>query len=497
MPDAAQDTAAAITAQNDAAAPEAHSLFGEILDWMLAPLLLGWPMSIAATYLVAASIANAPFDRGLEESVIVLSHQVRTINGQTQLALPLRAGEILRADETDRVYYQVLGLRGEFIGGDIELPLPEVEHVGVPGVVYFRDDEMRGEEVRIAYLTVDLKLAPGAQAPLVQVAETRGKRAQLANEIIKGVILPQFIILPIAVILVWFGLSRGIRPLYRLQQRIQARALDDMSPINVLEAPQEVSPLVNSFNQLLARLERNIQDQKRFIADAAHQMRTPLAGLRTQAELAMRQTDTVEIQRSLRQLATSSARATRLVNQLLALARAENRGGVLPARVPLDLETLAREVMRDWVPVALEKGIDLGFEGCGEPILIEGDSMLLQELLKNLIDNAIHYTPEGGTVTVRVGHNHDTSQASLEVEDTGPGIAPAERQLVFERFYRVLGHASDGSGLGLAIVREIAQQHGADVIVTDNPHHQTADAPGTRFRVNFTSLQRPSIHDDF
>ena len=464
--------------------PQAPSLFGEILDWMLAPLLLIWPMSIAVTYLVAASIANAPFDRGLEESVTVLAQQIRLIDGQARLALPVSAADILRADETDRVYYQVLGSRGEFIDGDIELPLPAEDEGEVIGVVRFRDDSVRGEEVRIALTHVDLRGQPGAHAPLVQVAETRGKRAQLANEIIKGVILPQFVILPIAVVLVWFGLSRGIRPLYRLQQRIQLRREDDLSPIDIKEAPEEVEPLVTSFNQLLARLEANIDEQKRFIADAAHQMRTPLAGLRTQAELAMRQNDPAEIQRSLQQLATGSERATRLINQLLALARAESRSAAPVPATPQDLTAVAREVLHELVPLALEKRIDLGLDEPAGAARIDGNGVLLHELVKNLIDNAIHYTPLGGSVTVRVLRAPAAGQVVLEVEDTGPGIPPAERALVFERFYRVLGNSEHGSGLGLAIVREIAQQHEAEVELADNPHCP-GPLPGTLVRVRF------------
>jgi len=504
----------------DDAPPAAHSLFGEILDWLLAPLLLVWPMSIAVTYLVAASIANAPFDRGLEESATVLAQQIKLVDGQARLILPVTASEILRADETDRVYFQVLGSKGEFIGGDIELPLPPEDENEAPGIVRFRDDSMRGEDVRVAWVRVDLKARPGTHAPLVQVAETRGKRAQLAGEIIKGVILPQFVILPIAVVLVWFGLSRGIRPLYRLQQRISQRKVDDLSPINLLEAPEEVGPLVNSFNQLLARLERNIEDQKRFIADAAHQMRTPLAGLRTQAELAMRQSDPDEIRRSLQQLATGSERATRLINQLLALARAENRSGAVPTPAALDLEATARAVLHELVPLALEKHIDLGFEERGRPARIDGNPVLLHELVKNLIDNAIHYTPAGGSVTVRIvadrpadgnepgdasdGHvTPDPDRAhgpvfTLEVEDTGPGVPAPERALVFERFYRVLGNTEHGSGLGLAIVREIAQQHGATVTLQDNPR-APGPLPGTLVRVRFPHAEdapRPSSAPD-
>lgn len=225
--------------EDDATRPVARSLFGEILDWMLAPLLLLWPMSIAVTYLVAKSIANAPYDRALESSAIVLSQQLREVNGRVTLQLPISAREILRADETDNIYYQVLGTHGEFVSGDRDLPLPPEEDAGAGSLVQLRDDRIHGAEIRVAYTYVQ---QPDARPALVQVAETLDKRAQLANEIIKGVILPQFVILPLAVILVWFGLTRGLAPLNAIQERIRARSPGDTSPIDEGAAPQELTP---------------------------------------------------------------------------------------------------------------------------------------------------------------------------------------------------------------------------------------------------------------
>src|SRR5271170_357339 len=190
-------------AGRDDDATQPRSLFGEILDWMLAPLLLVWPMSIAATYLVASSIANVPFDHALEDSVTELARWVKISDGKTQLTLPVPARDLLRADDSDRVYYQVLGARGELVGGTGDLPIPREEEPQSPDVVQFRNDTVAGEEVRIASLSIDTHLGLGTRAPLVQVAETLSKRTQLGNEIIKGVTLPQCVILPIAVILVW------------------------------------------------------------------------------------------------------------------------------------------------------------------------------------------------------------------------------------------------------------------------------------------------------
>jgi two-component system sensor histidine kinase TctE len=464
-----------------------HSLFGEILDWMLAPLLLLWPMSIAITYLVAKSIANQPFDHGLEDSVTVLAQQVQEVDGKVVSRLPGSARDILRADDVDNVYFQIIGPRAEYVDGDRDLPLPAEPDKYRSGTVHFRNEAMHGTPVRVAFSYVNLgpPAAPGEEprAALVQVAETLDKRAQLANEIIKGVILPQFIILPIVLALVWFALARGLSPLAQLQERIRARRPDDLSPIDPRQVPEEISPLVGSLNDMLDRLSQTIQMQKRFIADAAHQMKTPLAGMRMQSELALRQLDPDEIHRSLEQLAKSSESATRLVNQLLALARAENQPQAGTAFEALDLTDVARATVQDWVPASFAHKIDLGFEQPEFPVLIAGNPVMLREMLSNLIDNALRYTPAGGSVTVRV--RVDAEQAILEVEDTGPGIAPAERGHVFERFYRILGSGAPGSGLGLAIVREIAQQHGAEIDLFNNPRSHVKKLPGCLFRLTF------------
>lgn len=474
--------------EESTAHPAPRSLFGEILDWMLAPLLLLWPMSIAVTYLVAKSIANGPFDRALEASAIVLSQQVREVNGRVTLQLPLSAREILRADETDNIYYQVVGKRGEYVAGDHDLPLPSEEDQGHPGLVSLRDDRVAGNDVRVAYTYVDLKNVGGTQPVLVQVAETLDKRARLANEIIKGVILPQFVILPLAVVLVWFGLTRGLAPLTAIQQRIRARNPGDTSPIDERAAPQEITPLVASFNEMLARLDQSVQTQKRFIADAAHQMKTPLAGLRMQAELAQREQSPEELRRSLAQIAGSSERTAHLVTQLLSLARMENLAGA-GSMAALDLTALARDVVKDWLPRAWARQIDLGLDASDHPVMVQGNRLMLTEMLNNLIDNAIRYTPPHGHATVRVSADAFEPFAYLDVEDTGPGIAPADRERVMERFYRVLGTNTEGSGLGLAIVREIVQQHGGEVGIDDHVYQLEPRLAGTRFRI---TLRQPA-----
>ena len=470
-----------------------RSLFGEILDWMLTPLLLLWPVSLALTWLVAQNLANKPFDRALVYNVQALAQFIQVGPQQrARFSLPQPASELLRADDSDNVYYQVLGAHGEFLAGERELPAPPApsptEDDPALDEPHLRDAEFRGLPVRVAHLWVPIAGAP--RPALVQVAETREKRSVLATEIIKGVMLPQFAILPLAVLLVWLALVRGIRPLSELESRIRARRPDDLSPLDDHAVPQEVAPLVGSVNDLLTRLKDSIATQKRFLADAAHQLKTPLAGLRMQAELAQREgASEDELKQSLQQIGLASVRATHTVNQLLALARAEG-GSAAVAHEPCDLAQLTIDAVREAVPAALERGTDLGYEGPepGAPHLVRlGNPLLLKEMLRNLVENALHYARTPGTgapvVTVRLRANPPGGGLALEVEDNGPGVPPAERDLVFQPFYRALGTNVDGTGLGLPIVREIAEQHGASVSLTDA--HPGQQPPGARFVVRF------------
>ncbi len=542
MPSRADPQPAASTAQ-EPRPKEQRSLFGEILDWMLAPLLLLWPMSVALTWLVAQNIASRPFDRDLAEMARTVARQVVVVPGaagrpsSVRLRLPEVAAEVLRADDAEKVYFQLLGARGEFVAGERALPVPD-EPANAAQALKHRDDEVHSDAVRVAYLWLAPTGVAGETAPLVQVAETLDKRARLATEIIKGVIVPQFVVLPLAVLLVWFALARGIQPLNELQQRIRRRAANDLSPLAERDVPEEVAPLVSAINDLLGRLDQSMRSQQHFLADAAHQLKTPLAGLRMQAELAQREIDAGEqdplaLKRSLQQIARASERAAHMVNQLLAMASAEARAQARPPEA-VDLAALTRETVRDFVPKAMDKRIDLGYEGPDAPApaplaaptapappasapglatlaqpasappqaaqpprCMLGQPTLVRELVRNLVDNALQYTPAGGTVTARVMHDPFGQVVVLQVEDTGPGIPEAERALVLQPFYRALGTQVDGSGLGLAIINEIVQQHGAEMTIADARPRGSAAAlgqgPGTLFTVRFVLSRRPVL----
>lgn len=456
-----------------------RSLFGEILDWMLAPLLFVWPVSIAITHYFANTVAAYPYDQSLREHVNVVTRQIKFVDGKPVVNLPLSARAILRADEVDSVYFHVITRQGQRIVGDPELPMPDdpATLVGELGEIQFRDTEIGGQDLRVAYSIMGDPAVAKDRWLIVEVGETLEKRSQLANKIIASVILPQFVIIPLAVVLVWFGLSQGLRPLTWLRERIEARPEDDLSPIPNRRVPEELRPLIDAFNAMMERVQRNLEVQTRFIADAAHQLRTPLAGLKAQVQLALRENDAEQVRHALGQIDISVDRASHLVNQLLALARAEGVTGDADL-VVVDLNQLLKECASEWVFAALDKQIDLGFEDAGESVAVRGYPFWLRELINNLLDNALRYTPAHGRVTCRMrrelGEGSGSDRAVLEVEDNGIGIRPEECELVFERFYRseeVTGGVVDskGSGLGLPIVREIAALHDATASLVPNP----------------------------
>lgn len=460
--------------------PVPNSLFGEIIDWLLAPLLLLWPISIAATYHVAVKIANEAFDPALSIRLERVIEAVRYDEEHgLQVALPppplLSPGDF----EEGRIAIQVASLDGVLYWGNEEIPLPFFTGRALFGITHFRDDAMLGAEVRVAYRF--LPALDDARPLLVQVAESRSNRRALSSHIISGVLLPQFIIIPLAVALVWLGLTRGLLPLKRLQERIRTRRPEDLSPIDLSTVPEELVPMVAAFNDMMARLAENLDAQKRFIAAAAHQMKTPLAGLKTQTDLALAEHDAGNLRDYLDRIAQGVDRAAHLAQQMLQLARIESWPQSGEQFQTCDLGEEIREAMARFVPLALARHIDLGFETQGEA-KISAVPLLLREMIANLVDNAIKYSPDGAAVTVRMSAG---PPAMVEVIDEGIGIPASERDRIFERFYRVLGTYAEGSGLGLAIVREIAELHGASIEVTDHPTGR-----GTVFRIILPSTAR-------
>jgi two-component system, OmpR family, sensor histidine kinase TctE len=456
--------------------PENASLREQLLVRLLVPVLLVTIVSSVISYYYAFNYATLAYDYELYDSALDIGRQAHSINGRVHLELPRAALDMLESDKHDNVYYMVNDAQGRFVTGHRGLPLPvSGDAAGKP--LYY-DGTYSGNPVRIAALSMPVAGLPQDQDHiLILVAETLNKRRLLASEILLGMLLPELLLVGLIALLIWHAVARGLRPLVELQAEMANRSYRDLGPLPVHNAPGEVRALVGAMNDLLARLSTALSAQQRFIADAAHQLRTPLAGLRTQTELALREDDPEEVRRALHQIDTATARTTHLVNQLLSLARAEPGANRLYQPQALDLVELARETTAEWVPRAIARDIDLGFDGAAAAP-IEGDAVLLREMLGNLLDNAIRYSPAGGQVTVNA--SIDDAAARLSVEDNGPGIPPDERERVFERFHRLLGNDADGCGLGLAIVREIAFGHGATVRLEAG-----AGGQGTRVTVEF------------
>jgi two-component system, OmpR family, sensor histidine kinase TctE len=455
-----------------------RSLRRRLTYWLVGPLLLLVAAGTFTSYRIALNAANDAYDSALLDPALAIASHVRRTGGQLELDLPNVALEALRYDTQDRVYFQVLGPGGELIAGTADLSRPPERLASDQHRFY--DTRLGGERVRVAARAVPSELG----VVIVQVAETLVKRDRLVMELLIASTLPQIVIAIAAVVLFWLGIGRGLTPLDQLSEEIAARSPRDLRAVPEEGLPLEIKPLVGALNRLLSRLGAAIESRQRFIANAAHQLRTPLAGLKTHAELARRQPSTVELKSLLDMMAAETGRTSHLINQLLTLARAEPQEPHPGAGQPVNLHEMIGRDVRQWVQRALERNLDLGFEL--QDAWTVGEPLLLRELFGNLLDNALAYTQPGGAVTVRTLETG--GEAAVEVEDNGPGIPEGEREKVFERFYRMPATGGEGCGLGLSIVAEIAERHGGRVEL-DAP----ARGRGTLVRVHFPRLAREAL----
>lgn len=460
----------------------AVTLRRKLLIYLLIPLGLLWVFSGMVTYFIARNYANIAYDRALFDMVESIKEQIRFSDGRVTVELPEVARDILRYDQRDKVYFEVSRPDGEVLAGETGIPAPPPNQ-RIVGKSIFHNGSLRGQTVRIASLYVGT--APGANAAgdstvLVQVAETLNKRETLVREALWAVIAPQLVLILAAGASVWIVVSRSLAPLEQLREAVRNRSDRDLRPLPEQAAPREVQPLLRAFNDLMQRLNQVMRAQRAFIADAAHHLRTPLARLTIQTDLALRQTEPASMRQSLSHIRAGIDRTNHLVDQFLTLARAETGSAAAQDVTALDLDELTRTQTADWVPQALRRQIDLGYEGPNRAVSLHGQPLLLRVLLANLLDNAVRYTPPGGKITVRLSAD---ATPRLVVEDNGPGIPPAARESVFERFYRVTDDGESGTGLGLAIVREIAGAHGARVWL-----EQSGPEGGTRVVVEFGSV---------
>lgn len=439
---------------------------------LLAPLTLLLSLGIALDYAAGTAPLHAAFDQALANEALAVAAQLHPrADGRIEFNLSPQAIEVLRSDKYDSVYFLVLGANGEFFGGDDGLPVVETGAANPA----FRDAQFAGHAIRAATYRAATPAGPVA----VTVAETTHKRQHAQRRMLTSIILSDMVQLAGILALVWLGVRLGLRPLLSLRAQIDKRSARDLAPLDETDVPGEVRPLTRALNRLFATVHASAQGQLQFLANAAHQLRTPLAGLQTQIELLIQDPAAAQLHAPLKGMLDGTRRLGHTANQLLALARAEPTAAAAADFHALDLRELAEEAVAGQFDLALRRHIDLGVEAAGARIL--GSRWLLRELLSNLVDNALAYTPANGRVTVRCGPSDAAvPQAFIEVEDDGPGIAPEQRSRVVERFYRAPGTVGDGCGLGLAIVEEIARAHRAELKIGAGAH-----GVGARVRVTF------------
>ncbi|MCW5663549.1 MAG: sensor histidine kinase [Piscinibacter sp.] len=450
--------------------PGSRSLHRHLLLWLLLPQLVLWAAAAFVTYNLAQRYADQVIDAAQYTASKALARQIKPIGNGLLIDFPRAAQDILEADPDDRIYYTVSTPPGQFILGNRKLPPPPEIASPRLGQPYFYNGTMTeaGQEmpVRVAAQYLRYGEVDQPQLMLVQIARGRASREQLARRILLDTALPLSVLVALMSMIVWAGIRAGLAPLARMRALVEDRAPNDLAPLELEAAPREVHALARAINTLLGTVHQSVSSQRRFVSDAAHQLRTPLAGLKSQTELALAEASDPALKARLQRVHDSATRSAHLVNQLLTLARAEPESGLAQGHARVDLVKLAAEPAAELVPRARQAGIDLGFEDqVGAPLFVLGNALLLREALVNLIDNALRYAGRGANVTVRV--RALAGQAQVEVEDDGPGIAPADRERVFQRFARAT-NAGDGCGLGLAIVREIAERHAGSVTLEGN-----------------------------
>jgi two-component system sensor histidine kinase TctE len=452
-----------------------------LLAGLLVPLVALLVLDTAIGWWAAARLADHAYDRGLHEIAREVALHVHEGAAGPQLALSPAAQQALLVDQDDRLALRVWDAAGRAIGGEAALqPIAPA-----PGTApRFASQTLDGEPVRVVASWLPYDEAQPARRVLVQVAETLNKRNRLARDIVASLLAAQLLLIAMACLAVVWAVRRGLQPLEALGRALARRSHHDLSALDLAQVPAEVRPLAQEVNALMLRLGSALDAQNRFVADAAHQLKTPVAGLKAQIELALGESEAARVQHSLAQLYVSAERLSRLVQQLLALARNEPAAAAAVRLQAVDLEAFALEISMEWAPQALRRSIDLGFEGEQRPAVIDADPDRLRDLVNNLIDNAVRYSREGGRVTVKVGAAGD--ERLLSISDDGPSIPPEERTRVFERFHRLLGGKDDGSGLGLAIVSELVRASGGTVRLDDG-----GPLPGARVRVELPA-QPPS-----
>ncbi len=439
-----------------------NSIRQKLLNWLLILLLPSFLLGSVSAYYTATYFSNLAYDRALFRVALAVAEQVTVQNGKVKIDLPESTLKLIEFDIDDWIYYQIQDTNHHVIFGYLKLSPPKV--MPKPNQAVYYETSFKQKALHMVAFNLPLTELGAKGNVTILIGENTLKRDKMANEIIAIMLVPQVLLIFLIIFAINLGIRRGLISLENLKQLILKRQPGDMQALDEQDAPEELQPLLHAMNELLAKEKIAVDKRRHFLANAAHQLKTPLAGLKVQAEAALREKDFSHVQHALKQISSGSENLARLANQLLSLARAEPESGTDQQLQQLDLVALVHKVSTDWVPKALDKNIDLGVKCQLNHLIINGNPLLLQELLNNLIDNAIRYNQAGAIITV--GLNLHENEAVLSVQDDGLGIAINDQEKVFDRFYRVLGSHENGCGLGLAIVREIANQHQASVALT-------------------------------
>ena len=456
-----------------------RSLKYELTRRLVLVLVVVGALGAMAVYFLGSRYANAAYDRALFDDVFVLSMQVRVDSGNLDVNLTPDALTWLLADEGDEVRYRITELSTARViaaNGDLGR-IPDTRLV--PEKAYFRSVALSDRPMRIAYLL--RRVQPGDIPVLVEIGETTNKRVAMTQGILVGIVPLMVTIILVAVALVWRGVGNSLAPLKDLEAAAARRSIENLLPLDPERAPAEVRGLIEAINHMIVRVSGSIDSQRRFIANAAHQLKTPIAGLRLQAQIALKAESLAAAQASMAEVEQSAARASRLIEQLLTLSRAEAPKSATSAE-PVDLAKVARDVIELRLPEAIARRIDLGFEGQASASVVLADEVLVGELIGNLVDNSLRYASTNGRVTLVASSQEET--ATISVIDDGPGLPPPGAEWLFRRFHRPDSSAHGGAGLGLAIVREIADRHGATISIASRP-----EIEGTRIDVCFPSFR--------
>jgi two-component system sensor histidine kinase TctE len=457
------------------------SLQRRLFGWLMLPVLAALPLLGLLIYNIVQHNAQAWLDEALGDTALAVAGQVDTRGGEPRLEITAGLDIALRFDRQDEVYYLVVGPNGQLLQGDAGLLDAAPAALPLAANAWAYDDvNWRGRSLRRARLGQSC----GTGVCQVMVAETLNKRAALEGEI---ALVVGASIAALAVLLGgagWLAIRQGLGPLAELSAEVEQRDLHRLDPLSA-EVPRELVPLRKAFNRLFERLALAADAQREFLADAAHQLRTPLTSLQTEIELAIMEPHDERVAPLLTRLRQRVTRSARLAQQLLSLARSEARTDAsgADAHAPVDLRDIAAWLGEDWAHRDLPAGMDLGFDLQPAPAL--GQAFLLRELLENLVHNAVTYAGPTATITVRCGQSG--GQSWIEVEDNGPGIPPSERAAALQRFRRGAVSKGSGSGLGLAIAAGIAQRHGGVLQLLD-----ALEGPGLRARLSLPALKLAS-----